>query len=178
MLRIFEDSAIEFRQIMELPVSRSEFDSFKPLSFSQLAQMIRNTYDNIHIFEETTADAYMIKYDDTEQYDGCNDNFNIFIGQFNDDERISALVHELAHVFFHRKEIPYNVPIGSNLGTWEQEIEANYFSRAFLVPEALFMKALSIFSRNDGTVDLDGFAERFNVGKNVIVSRGNDLKIW
>ena len=178
MLRNFEDSAIEFRQIMELPVARNEFDTFNPISFADLSKSIVQIYPNIKIYDENTADAYMIKFDESGSSDGTNDRFEIYIGKFDEQRKLSALVHELAHVFFHRNQIPYNTPIGSGMGTWKQELEANYFSRAFLVPEQLFRKALSIFSRNDGTVDLDGFANHFMVSKNVIVSRGNDLKIW
>lgn len=163
---------------MELPVDRNEFDNFIPITFDELLETIDQVYPNINIFIENNNDAYMIKYAENDNPDGSNDNFEIHIGQLNEQEKMSALLHELAHVFFHRCQIPYNTPIGSGMGTWKQETEANYFSRAFLMPEQLFRKALSIFSRNDGTVDLDGFAQRFNVSKNIIVSRGNDLKIW
>lgn len=164
---------------MGLPVARSEFDDFNQITFLELSNLINQIYPNIKIFNENTSDdAYMIKYDDNGYFNGTSDSFEIHIGQIDEHERTSALLHELAHVFFHRCQIPYNTPIGSGMGTWKQETEANYFSRAFLMPEQVFRKALSIFSRNDGTVDLDGIADWFNVSKKVIVSRGNDLKIW
>ena len=131
------------------------------------------------IFDEFANDTFLIKCRPLAQTDGVEslkDKFEIYIDKNKKD--IELLIHEVAHILLHGKELPYNTPIGKDSGTWEQEQEANYFARAFLIPEEFFIKALATFSRNDGTVDLDSFSKRFNVSQKLVVERGRDLRVW
>ena len=170
-----ESLSKKLRKAFGLVIDKDNFSDFKQISFEELSACIQEAFPQIKIQDTIVDDTYMIKCYDDAGIDGSqNDFFEIYLKKQN----IELLMHEVAHILFHNQDVPYNVPIGMNLGTWEQEIEANYFSRAFLIPEEYFIKALSLFSRNDGTVDLDNFANRFNVQNRMIVERGRDLKIW
>ncbi len=170
-----ERLSLKLRTAFGLLIDKEKYSDFEQVSYGQLYKYVKEAFPYIDINDSVADDTYVIKYKDNEN-NSSRDYFEIYIDKSKKD--VELLIHEVAHVLFHRQDIPYNTPIGKNSGTWEQECEANYFSRAFLIPKDYFIKALSVFSRNDGTVDLEGFSKRFEVQQKLIVERGRDLKIW
>lgn len=172
-----EHLARQLRKGLGLLVDNEKYAEFEQITYEQLSEKIKEAFPYITIIDNKVSDTYMIKCNKNEScLNPVDDYFEIYVDK--NAQNIDLLMHEVSHVFFHKREIPYNSPIGKDSGTWEQEQEANYFTRAFLIPENYFIKALSIFSRNDGTVNLDDFAVRFKVPRKMIVERGRDLKIW
>ena len=173
LIHDIERLATKLRVVFELPTEKEKFDGFQQITFETLSENIHDAFPYIFV-NDNAEDSYMVKRRENKE-----DVFYIYISQgAAEEQKLDLLLHELAHAFFHRNSIPYDMPIGKNRGSWEQELEANYFARAFLLPEDFFIKALSIYSRNDGTVDLEKFSEFFKVQKRLIVERGRDLKIW
>ena len=171
-----EQLSIKLRTALGLITEKEKYSDFEQVSYEELSKYITEAFSYISIKDEIVDDTYVIKCSNTGDDTAVKDHFEIYIDKSKKD--IELLIHEVAHVLFHRHNMPYNVPIGKNVGTWEQELEANYFARAFLIPKDYFIKALSVFSRNDGTVDLENFSKRFKVQQKLIVERGIDLKIW
>lgn len=176
LIHEIERLATKLRVAFDLPTERQCFKGFEQISFDDLSNNISEAFPYIKIVNENADGSYMVKHINS---DSTADTFKIYISKdATEEQKLDLLMHEFAHVFFHKNSIPYNTPLGKNQGNWEQELEADYFARAFLLPEEFFIKALSIYSRNDGTVDLEQFSKFFKVQKRLIVERGRDLKIW
>lgn len=175
LIRQIDGIAVELRKILNLPISRSESEEFLQTNFEELSGKIQESFSNIKIIDNYHSDrSYILR-----KVEASQEIFEISVGlDMVSEKRIDCLMHELAHFLMHNGEIRYDVPKWKNAEPWEQEDEANCFSRAFLMPKDYFLLALVKFSRNDGTVDIEQMASYFEVQENLIIERGRDLFVW
>lgn len=108
-------------------------------------------------------------------------NFTIFISIFTSPLRDRfTIAHELGHYFFHyiiglcsQGSMKATRLINTKYTDKKQaEVEANWFSSAFLMPENMFRNQWDI---NKGNVNK--LSDFFQVSKSAINIRANDLKI-
>ena len=76
--------------------------------------------------------------------------------------------HELGHWILHSSRIGSNCPF-----CVQDEYEVNRFAAALLCPKAPFTDALQ--KLRDGIINIDEIANRFGVGKAVIVNRTEEI---
>lgn len=55
---------------------------------------------------------------------------------------------------------------------------AECLSKMVMLPSDLYMKEFTLFSKNDGAVDLEGMSKKLKVKDSDIIRRGRDLMIW
>lgn len=171
LIRQIDDISLELRRILGLPVTADQFDEFEPILYNDLVEKIQAVFSNVRVVcDAQSTTSYMLKIDDIVE---------IHVGtDMPYEDRIDSLMHEMAHFVLHAENIKPNVPVGKYTGTVTQETEANCFSRAFLVPQTFFIKALTLCSRNDGSVAIRKLADYFKVQESLIIERGRDLMIW
>lgn len=178
-----DELASKLRTALGFEVNVGDYNNFVQVDYLILSESIKYAF-GVEILDEDINDTYVMRNQIDENREETSANkkrFTIYIDKkyiTNNVVRVELLIHELAHILLHENEIPYGTAIGKDTGTWEQEQEANFFVRAFLIPENLFIKALGEYSRNDGTVNLEGFSKKFGVNQQLIVERGHDLRIW
>lgn len=180
LIKQIDEIAIELRRLLELPFEIHEFETFRQVTFGELAKKIMHEFQTINIIDDMRSDfSYMIKLKNSDSASGQNFEFEIHIGtEMSAEERIDSLMHEMAHFVLHADNLEPAIPIGRYKGSPIQEKEANCLSRAFLIPRVFFIKALTMFSRNDGSVDVKEMANYFKVQESLIIERGRDLMIW
>ncbi len=180
LIQQIDDISLELRRILELPVVLEDFHSFHQVTFEELSQKIMNNFSHINIIADIQSDdSYMIKFDNAIEQNGREIQFEIHIGtEMPTEVRVDSLMHEMAHYVLHKKNLEPLKPIGKYKGSPIQENEANCLARAFLIPSTFFFKALTMFSRNDGSVALNKMAEYFQVQESLVIERGRDLMIW
>lgn len=172
-----EELATMLRKSFGLPISDEDYSIFEQIDYETLKKAIQLAFPCIAINDTKVYNISIIK-NNQKDLDSNNeiDCFEIYIDKTKKEVELLMLI--VSNVFLHKQDIPYDTPIGIYFGTWEQILASEYFSCSFLIPENYFIKALSLYSRNDGTVDLEAFSSRFKVSKNLIFKRGRDLKIW
>ena len=180
LIHQIDDISIELRKILKLPTELVEFDNFSPITYDDLSQKIMNEFQGINIVDDVSSDySYMIKLNDEIEIQNRKVKFIIHIGtEMSAEDRLESLMHEMAHYILHSDNLKPATPIGKYRGSPVQEKEANCLSRAFLIPRPYFLKALTIYSRNDGSVDIREMASYFKVQESLIIERGRDLMIW
>lgn len=176
-IRLIDAISIEVRKVFDLPTTRSDADEFNQVNYDQLSDLIQQSFEEITIINNYHSDrSYVLK---KKSLTDKKDIFEISVGlDMTSQKRIDCLMHELAHVLMHSDDMAYDTPRWKNSEPWEQEDEANCFSRSFLMPKDYFMFALIKFSRNDGTVDIEKIASYFGVQERLIIERGRDLFVW
>ncbi len=180
LIRQIDDISIELRKILRLPTELIEFDKFQPVEYDDLSKKIMDEFQDLNIVDDISSDySYMVKLKDTVKVDDRDIEFEIHIGtEMSAEDRVDSLMHEMAHYVLHADNLKPATPLGKYKGSPVQEKEANCLSRAFLIPRPYFLKALTIYSRNDGSVDIKEMAIYFRVQESLIIERGRDLMIW
>ncbi|GIM31527.1 ImmA/IrrE family metallo-endopeptidase [Paraclostridium bifermentans] len=157
----------------------------------QLANVIRNNFkiqtpvkenDFRLIVETLNGDLY---YGDNLDYEAKiernNEKFIISVDSSKPENRQRfSLAHELGHLFLHMKRLDEkywsnNVIKDSayfRYGRGIEELEANEFAGAFLMPEEEF---LDLYHNDYGITDI---ARRFNVSEPAVYTRGKNLNLW
>ena len=180
LIRQIDDISIELRKILNLPTELTEFEQFQPIEYNDLSKKIMNEFRKLYIIDDISSDfSYMIKLNEIVNVNNRDIEFEIHIGtEMSSEDRVESLMHEMAHYILHAENLKPLTPLGKYKGSLVQEKEANCLSRAFLIPRPYFLKALTIFSRNDGSVDIKEMACYFKVQESLIIERGRDLIIW
>lgn len=150
----------------------SDQSDFSPVSYDFLSEKIGVYFSSILITNLEESEASF-----SEKV--APDRYRISIGlSLSEEDKIECLMHEMAHIILHSKNMQIGKPIGRYTGTVLEEKEADCFSRAFLIPQDAFIKALAKYSRNDGSVIIDQLAKFFKVNASLIIERGRDLMAW
>lgn len=171
IIRQIEQISLKLRRLLELPLVINENTIFRQVSYDDLAKRISQQFSKIDIIGDEDLENSYIKRN--------NDRFEIHIGdKLNPKDRIDYLMHEMAHFILHEENLTACCSLGKYSGTVSQESEANCFSRTFLIPRDFFVRALTKFSRNDGSVKIEEMANYFEVKESLIIERGRDLMIW
>lgn len=112
--------------------------------------------------------------------EGCL--FTIKYVEEKPDKRILfSIAHELGHLFLHllndEGKIIQEEVLARNKNTSQEELEANEFAAALLMPEEAFViKCREIMTENK--ISLTAIAEAFNVSIQAATVRGNVLGLW
>lgn len=180
LIRQIDDISIELRKILRLPTDVIEFDKFQPVAYEDLSRKIMEEFQSVNIVNDISLDySYMVKLKEKVKVADREIKFEIHIGtEMSAEDRLESLMHEMGHYILHSDNLKPATPLGKYKGSPVQEKEANCLSRAFLIPRAYFLKALTIYSRNDGSVDIKDMAQYFKVQESLIIERGRDLMIW
>lgn len=120
--------------------------------------------------------------------DKKGDSFRITINVNNLNTRNNfSIAHELGHLFLHMgylvnperwKSInKYTDSVYYRFGIEEEELEANEFAAAFLMPEKEYHQSVKDFTKN-GWCKIADVASRFNVSKEAALNRGRWLGIF
>mgnify|MGYP004541699695 CR=1 FL=1 len=98
-----------------------------------------------------------------------------------------SIAHELGHLFLHmgyiinedlwKKTLEYSDSVYYRHGYSVEELEANEFAAAFLMPEKQFKKC-AYDSLDNGYYDLEIIAEQFKVSIQAVEVRGVKLGLW
>lgn len=93
-----------------------------------------------------------------------------------------SISHELGHLFLHMIDGEGKIVSGqfnrTNI-TSEEEVQANEFAAALLMPEEIFVeKCIENGKDNDGNVDVSKIAAFFNVSIQAATVRGRVLGLW
>lgn len=98
-----------------------------------------------------------------------------------------SIAHELGHLFLHmgylinpakwQKVQMYTDSVYYRFGHDSEELEANEFAAAFLMPETKYRKVVKEYSKNN-LCDISKIAERFGVSEEAALNRGRWLKIF
>lgn len=59
-----------------------------------------------------------------------------------------------------------------------KEATANYFSRAMVFPERIFVQCVINHTQSDGMCNIFEVAKHFNLPYSDVIARGNDLNLW
>ena len=180
LIQRIEDISIELRNILGLPIALNNFNEFHQITFGELSKKIMDEFTEIAIVDNIDLDySYMKKLKEIQKIDDRNIQYIIYIGtEMSAEVRIDSLMHEMAHFVLHAENLEPSESIGRYKGSPVQENEANCLSRAFLIPRTFFVRALTMFSRNDGSVKIDEMANYFCVQESLVIERGRDLRIW
>ncbi|WP_394897200.1 ImmA/IrrE family metallo-endopeptidase [Clostridium paraputrificum] len=99
-----------------------------------------------------------------------------------------SIAHELGHLFVHLDFLDKSkwaehckdsiVYYRGEITTGVEEVEANAFAAAFLMPSERFNKVAENNLNNDGSYDIDEIAKCFNVSRESAYYRGINLGIW
>lgn len=180
LIHQIDEISIELRKILDLPTELRDFDNFQQIAYDELSKRIEGEFQSLGIVDEVSLDySYMIKLDKKTIVKGREVGYVIHIGtEMSATDRLESLMHEMAHYILHSDNLQPSTPLGKYKGSPVQEKEANCLSRAFLIPRPYFLKALTIHSRNDGSVDIKEMASYFRVQESLIIERGRDLMIW
>lgn len=160
--------ASDLRKLFHL----SDQDDFKPVSYCTLSKKIKDYFPFISINSSSDSKASF------SEKKGKNTYQITIESSLSEEDKIECLMHEMAHIILHSENMQIGKPIGRYTGTIMEEKEADCFSRAFLIPQEVFIKALAKNSRNDGSVIIEELAKFFNVNESLIIERGRDLMIW
>ena len=116
------------------------------------------------------------------------DSFKIIVNRNKPNTRNNfSIAHELGHLFLHMGYL-INPERWNNVNTYTdsvyyrfghdiEELEANEFSAAFLMPEAKYRHEVKKFTR-DGLCDIPNVAKRFGVSEDAAINRGRWLRIF
>lgn len=110
--------------------------------------------------------------------------FKVTVAGWKSEQRTRfSIAHEIGHLILHLLE-----PGGSikplqityrNLQSSEEELEANEFAAAFLMPTDLFTEFCQDYAEShDGEIDIEEVAEQFNVSTSAATVRGSILSLW
>lgn len=146
-----------------------------PLSVSDLCSAIKDKLPgDCKPDTELSVDAE-IKVDQGQQ-------FEVKYQSNKPDTRILfSIAHELGHLFLHLLNQDGTLKTDAvwqrNMAWTEQELEANEFAAAFLMPEDEFIEKCR--KHMDGSkVNVTKVAKDFNVSVQAATVRGNVLELW
>lgn len=92
-----------------------------------------------------------------------------------------SIAHELGHLFLHllddNGKIMFNEGFQRNMEKTEQELEANEFAAAFLMPDDRFVEVCRKNLKGQ-KVNVTKVADAFNVSVQAATVRGNVLGLW
>lgn len=167
--RTYVDMAADLvRTALELPI---------PITLESLCDAIRNKLPGNCISkksDELNVDAQIVTTGNSE--------FEIQYMEERPNTRISfSISHELGHLFLHLLEkngtLRENKVCQRDLTQNTQELEANEFAAAFLMPEEEFIFKCDECTSNN-KVNITKVADYFNVSVQAATVRGNVLKLW
>lgn len=134
----------------------------------------------------------LIELDLPEQVDAkiekSGDAFRIIVNRAKPDTRNNfSIAHELGHLFLHMGYLinpekwdevnVYTDSVYYRFGHDIEELEANEFAAAFLMPEAKYRQVVKEFTI-DGLCDISKVAKRFGVSEEAALNRGRWLRIF
>lgn len=116
------------------------------------------------------------------------ETFKIFVNQDKPKPRNNfSIAHELGHLFLHmgywvnpgkwQQVHTYTDSVYYRFGHDREELEANEFAAAFLMPRVKYRQVVNESSQN-GLCDIAKVAERFGVSEEAALNRGRWLKIF
>lgn len=162
-------------------VVRSSLDLEIPISLSDLCRAIHRIKGKCMPIsnEELDADAIISTPD-------CQNNTTRFTIQYQTnkpDTRIAfSIAHELGHLFLHMLDSNNQVIPGMqrrrDLRSSKDELEANEFAAAFLMPEDEFIDCCYNHLIDDKNINITEVARNFNVSVQAARVRGIVLGLW
>lgn len=96
----------------------------------------------------------------------------------NNNENLKILFHEIWHFISSSLSDVEVSSQYSEVSINPNEAEANYFSRAMLLPEESFVNEVINNITDSGMCNIFNVATLFNVSYLDVIARGNDLSIW
>ena len=116
------------------------------------------------------------------------DSFTILIDKTKSELRQRfSIAHELGHLFLHmgyiinpklwEEVVDYKDSVYYRFGYSKEELEANEFAGAFLMPESEFIH-IAQQNLNQGYYNIAKIAEHFNVSIKAAKVRGNQLRLF
>lgn len=155
-----------------------------PLEIKDLQSVIErlNGRYNTHDENQIGCEAFVRKLV------GDVNDFEISISASKPESRMKfSIAHEIAHLFLHmgfmvdddlwKKNVEYKDSVKFRYGYTEEELEANEFAGAFLMPEDKFREVASQNYDND-KYDLKKIADYFGVSSEAAKNRGRWLGIF
>lgn len=106
-----------------------------------------------------------------------NEELEVYYNENYSGNKVMKLLHELGHVFF---DFP-DMKIGEKRGCDDAEpndIQAELFARAFVMPREDFEKDMVKNTTKDGKFDMIKLAEYYGVEYMDTLTRGEDLNLW
>lgn len=127
---------------------------------------------------ELQVDAQITALDDTDE----QHRFVIRYLEDKLDTRILfSIAHEMGHLFLHllneNGTLRQAETFQRNMETTQEELEANEFAAALLMPEEIFIVKSKEFMTKD-KINVTKMAEYFNVSVQAATVRGNVLELW
>jgi Zn-dependent peptidase ImmA (M78 family) len=116
------------------------------------------------------------------------DSFRIIFNRNRPNTRNNfSIAHELGHLFLHMGYLinperwnsvsTYTDSVYYRFGHDIEELEANEFAAAFLMPEAAYRHEVNKSTKN-GLCDISELAKRFGVSEEAAINRGRWLRIF
>lgn len=110
--------------------------------------------------------------------------FTVTVAGWKKEQRIRfSIAHEIGHLILHLLEPggtikPLQVTY-RNLQSSEEELEANEFAAAFLMPTDLFTEFCKNYAESHGgEIDIEAVAKEFDVSTSAATVRGSILSLW
>lgn len=110
--------------------------------------------------------------------------FKVTVAGWKSDQRIRfSIAHEIGHLILHLLEPGGTLKAGQvtyrNLQSSEEELEANEFAAAFLMPTDLFAEYCQNYAEShNGEIDITAVAKEFDVSTSAATVRGSILSLW
>ena len=174
--------ADQVRSILDLS-SSSSFD---------LEEIIYRLGGNIKYigFDEAEKERYNANFEaalrTASVLDGDPDlvGFSVIVAGWKNKQRLRfSVAHEIGHLVLHLLTSGGKIKPAQdtyrNLQSSEEELEANEFAAAFLMPTDLFTEFCENYAESHGgKIDMEKVAEQFDVSTSAATVRGSVLSLW